>query len=172
MDAPWHGFADFLRRVEEPSALGDFSYEVIDTKLARTPSPKHVLQLALYSDMIENVQGTQPHAMHLVLGNGKEVSFRSIEFRHTLAAAKSRYIEFARQGALVTRAEPCSACKLCGWRDVCSDKWEAEDHLSRVAGMQKSQIQKLRVSGIDSVAELAALPSELHIAKMAPKTFA
>ena len=31
----WAGRADILRRVEIPSALGDWSYEVIDTKLAR-----------------------------------------------------------------------------------------------------------------------------------------
>src|SRR5260221_6123815 len=47
LDAPWHGFADFLRRVDIPSNLGNFSYETVDTKLARTPSPKHVLQLGL-----------------------------------------------------------------------------------------------------------------------------
>ena len=29
------GHADFLRRVETPSALGPFSYELLDTKLAR-----------------------------------------------------------------------------------------------------------------------------------------
>src|SRR5438309_1149097 len=35
-DGRWLGFADFLLRVETPSALGSFSYEVADTKLART----------------------------------------------------------------------------------------------------------------------------------------
>jgi len=51
-EPPWHGFADFLRRVETPSALGPYSYEVIDTKLSRTPDPKHVMQLGLYSDIV------------------------------------------------------------------------------------------------------------------------
>ena len=31
----WLGRADVLRRVEIPSKLGDYSYEVVDTKLAR-----------------------------------------------------------------------------------------------------------------------------------------
>ena len=30
---PWHGFADFLRRVEIPSSVAAWSYEPIDTKL-------------------------------------------------------------------------------------------------------------------------------------------
>jgi len=34
-DGRWRGYADFLLRVEHSSKLGDFSYEVLDTKLAR-----------------------------------------------------------------------------------------------------------------------------------------
>ena len=41
----WGGYSDFLERVERPSALGGWSYEVVDTKLKRKPDPKHVLQL-------------------------------------------------------------------------------------------------------------------------------
>ncbi len=33
----WRGIADFLERVERPSAVGPWSYEVLDTKLARHP---------------------------------------------------------------------------------------------------------------------------------------
>jgi predicted RecB family nuclease len=127
---PWHGFADFLRRVETPSVFGAWSYEVIDTKLARTASPKHVLQLGIYSDLVADVQGAPPHEMHLVLGDGREESFRRIEFAHTLDAAKARYLHFIQNGAPASRPEPCSACSLCGWRDYCQATWEAEDHLS------------------------------------------
>lgn len=35
LEDPWVGHADFLIRVESPSQLGAFSYEVADTKLAR-----------------------------------------------------------------------------------------------------------------------------------------
>ena len=45
----WRGQADFLERVERPSALGAWSYEVADTKLARSVKPQAVLQLCLYS---------------------------------------------------------------------------------------------------------------------------
>ena len=34
-DEHWAGRADFLRRVEVPSDLGEWSYEVVDTKIAR-----------------------------------------------------------------------------------------------------------------------------------------
>lgn len=35
LDGDWMGYVDFLERVESPSALGDWSYEPADTKLAR-----------------------------------------------------------------------------------------------------------------------------------------
>lgn len=170
LDAPWHGFADFLRRVDADTDLGDFGYEVIDTKLARTASPKHVLQLALYSRMIGKAQGTLPHEMHLVLGDGKEVSFRRAEFEHFLKAAEDRYLAFIEQGAEGSRPEPCSACSLCGWREVCDAQWLAEDHLHQVAGIQTSQIAKLRDAGIETVAELGALAPGTHIPRLASRT--
>ena len=46
LDGDLVGHADFLRKVPRPSALGDYSYEVIDTKLGRTPKAGYVLQLA------------------------------------------------------------------------------------------------------------------------------
>ena len=43
----WSGRADVLRRIEKPSALGTWSYDVIDTKLARETKGGSVLQLLL-----------------------------------------------------------------------------------------------------------------------------
>ena len=40
LDAAWGGWSDFLVKVERPSLLGPFSYEVIDTKLKRKPDPQ------------------------------------------------------------------------------------------------------------------------------------
>ena len=68
------GHADFLRRVERPSRLGAWSYEVIDTKLARSEKPKFVLQLCFYSELLALAQSAEPAAMHVVLGTGDEVS--------------------------------------------------------------------------------------------------
>lgn len=52
------GFADFLERVPAPCpAFGEYSYEVLDTKLARHPKPSHIVQLCVYSDLLGRVQG-------------------------------------------------------------------------------------------------------------------
>ena len=52
--SPWRGDADFLIKHMSPSALGAYSYEVLDTKLARAAEPKHILQLCAYSTTLPN----------------------------------------------------------------------------------------------------------------------
>ena len=68
------GHADFLRRVERPSNLGTYGYEVLDTKLARSARAKFVVQVAFYSMLLAKAQGTDPVAMHVVLGEAVVVS--------------------------------------------------------------------------------------------------
>ena len=72
------GYADFLQRVEPPSELGPWSYEVWDTKLARHAKASAVLQLCMYSALVEALQGRAPDEMHLALGGVKRerLSFR------------------------------------------------------------------------------------------------
>jgi uncharacterized protein len=48
----WAGRTDVLRRVETPSRFGAWSYEVVDTKLARETKGNTILQISLYSDPI------------------------------------------------------------------------------------------------------------------------
>jgi predicted RecB family nuclease len=48
----WNGRTDVLSRVETPSRFGPWSYEVIDTKLARETKGNTVLQISLYSDLV------------------------------------------------------------------------------------------------------------------------
>jgi predicted RecB family nuclease len=62
----WTGRADILGRVANPSALGEWSYEVIDTKLARETKGGTVLQLCLYADLLREVQGVAPDQMYVV----------------------------------------------------------------------------------------------------------
>jgi len=70
-DAPSHSVrrlprADELLRVEVPSNLGDYSYEIADTKLARETKGRTMLQLCLYSDLLREIQGVLPEYMYVV----------------------------------------------------------------------------------------------------------
>ena len=90
------GYADFLRRVELPSALGAWSYEVADTKLAHRPKPKFMIQLAHYSALLAKAQGRQPDHMHLALGNGTERSFRVADFMAYYGRLRQRFEAFVQ----------------------------------------------------------------------------
>lgn len=170
IDEPWSGFADFLERVEEPSELGGFSYEPVDTKLARSPKAGHIVQLALYARMIAAIQGRMPRRVHVELGDGRRESFRLVDFDKVLGNAIQRFTTFIADGAQGTQPEPCAACSLCPWREHCEQVWEEADHLSRVCGLGKPQAQKLRDAGIMTVADLATLPENAKVARIAPET--
>ena len=64
--ADWRGYADILGRVETPSALGAWSYEAHDTKLARDTRGGTMLQLAAYSELLAGMQGAAPEQFHVV----------------------------------------------------------------------------------------------------------
>src|SRR5580698_10144574 len=56
-DKDWFGRVDVLRKVDRPSALGDWSYEVYDCKLAHETKAATILQVSLYSHLVGTVQG-------------------------------------------------------------------------------------------------------------------
>src|SRR6267142_482658 len=72
----WHGIADFLEHIDRRSALGDWSYQVLDTKLARHPRPEHALQLSFYSQAVEQIQEVAPDLAYIVLGTRERVPIR------------------------------------------------------------------------------------------------
>ncbi|MGA1369882.1 MAG: TM0106 family RecB-like putative nuclease, partial [Blastocatellia bacterium] len=150
----WGGWSDFLERVERPSDLGAFSYEVTDTKLKRRPSPKHVLQLVVYSDLLAKVQGVEPQSAHVQLGNGNRETLRLSDFSAYARAAKARLEAFVA-APRSTRPVPCSDCDLCRWADHCAEVWKSEDSLFNVANISKVQVKKLAKSGITTMAALA-----------------
>lgn len=167
LDGAWGGYSDFLERVERPSGLGAWSYEVVDTKLKRKPDPKHVLQLCLYSDLLAKVQGLAPEAAHLQLGDGNRFTVRLSEVSSYARHARSMLEAFLVERP-DTRPEPVSACALCRWSDRCEERWETEDSLALVAGIGRSQRQKLEAVGIDTMAGLAGRAD--RVPRMAAET--
>lgn len=150
----WGGWSDFLERVDRPSDLGPFSYEVADTKLKRKPHPNHVLQLALYSDLLANIQGCEPESAHVELGNGDRATLRLSEVNAYARLARKRLEHFVIDPQ-PTRPMPCRDCDLCRWRDHCGAQWEKEDSLFQVAGITRGQVIKLETAGIKTMADLA-----------------
>jgi predicted RecB family nuclease len=152
----WRGYSDFLQRVERPSALGDFSYEVADTKLARRVKPYFLLQLCFYSELVELIQGVAPEQMHVVLGTRETETFRVAEFAAYYRSVKHGFEEVVDAGLSSTYPEPVEHCALCRWEEHCDARREADDHLSLVARIQRSQRTRLVERSIETVTQLAA----------------
>ena len=151
----WRGRADFLERVPLRTALGDWGYEAVDTKLARTEAlPHHVLQLAVYSQWIEEIQSVAPVEMHLELGSGRRETIRVAEVAAYVRRARAM-LRGAVETPVPTEAYPCAHCSICGFRAYCEQEWEANDHLSQVAGIRRGDVDALRAHGIATLAQLA-----------------
>ncbi|WFU91419.1 TM0106 family RecB-like putative nuclease (plasmid) [Rhizobium sp. CC1099] len=154
LSGKWGGWSDFLEKVDCPSKLGNFSYEVADTKLKRRPHPKHVLQLVLYSDLLTEIQGLAPEFAHVELGDGTRATLRLADYSAYARMARSRLESFVADPKS-TRPEPSSECGLCRWADHCESVWAAEDSLFNVANITRGQVKKLEVAGVTTMAKLA-----------------
>lgn len=156
LGAPWHGYSDFLRKVDAPSELGAWSYIVLDTKLSRTAKPSHVIQLGVYATLLEQEQGILPATIGVLLGDGTEATLRTRDYTYYMQAAADRLLRFASNPPASSTPEPCAQCQYCRWKPVCEVDWDKGDHLSRVANMRSTQAKHLRAAGIATVAGLAA----------------
>lgn len=160
---PFSGRADILRRIETPSALGAWSYEVIDTKLARETKGGTVLQLCLYSELVAQMQGHMPEYAYVVapLTGFAPEAFRLDDYAAYYRNVRERFAA-SLQRDRPTYPEPTPHCEICRWRGACDDRRHKDDHLSLVAGISAVQRGELAAQGVDTMAGLAALPLPLN----------
>lgn len=168
------GTADFLIRVATPSQLGDYSYEVTDIKLALSARARFVIQLAVYSKILGDIQGAEPARMRVVLGDMTEKVYACKDYSRYMARLLERC--FAQVAAwqnsnpIETYPEPRDHCEVCRWMDLCEKRRADDDHLWQVAGIRKKQIQRLQAVGISTLADLGRADPETRVAGMAPQT--
>jgi predicted RecB family nuclease len=154
----WLGYADLLEKVSTPSRLGDWSYEVVDTKLARSPKAHFLLQLAAYSEQLARVQGAPPEKMHVILGTRERASFRVTDFDAYYRHVKRRFETRVANGVSDTLPYIVDFCSLCEWNLHCWRHLEQIDHLVRVANIRRDHVRALQASGISTLSDLAQTP--------------
>jgi uncharacterized protein len=168
-DGTWLGFADFLLRVEAPSDLGAWSYEVADTKLARHAKASAILQVCSYVELLTRVQGIEPRELRLVLGGSarETKTFTVSDFMAYYRRVKTEFETAVAAGAAVyppaaTYPEPVEHCDVCNWVVACKAKRRADDDLSLVAGISAKQRRALKERGVRRRRELAVLPVPMN----------
>ena len=157
----WLGYPDFLSKVERPSKLGAWSYEVVDTKLAREAKAGALLQVLLYADLLTAVQGVAPENVHLALGgpDAPLVSFRVKHYAAYFRSIRKRFLDWvaATPAELPKAVDPVPHCDICDWDYTCTKERREVDHLSFVAGISRQQRRALVASGIPTLEALGDL---------------
>ncbi|HEV8721691.1 MAG TPA: TM0106 family RecB-like putative nuclease [Candidatus Binatia bacterium] len=166
----WHGIADFLERIDRPSALGAWSYQVLDTKLARHPRPEHALQLCFYSHALEQIQKVAPEMAYVILGTRERFPIRLANVAAYFRRLQSRFRETITVQAQ-SAPYPCEHCAFCGFLSTCEARWEREDHLARVAGIRRDQVTRLLTAGIETLTALAEARPDTRVPKIPGATF-
>jgi uncharacterized protein len=168
-DGTWRGHADFLLRVERPSDLGEWSYEVADTKLARKPKAGAILQICSYVEQLVRIQGATPTWLHIVLGGSarETASFRVEKFMAYFRRVKREFEAAVAAGPAVypvtaTYPDPVEHCDVCRWSVHCRDQRRSDDDLSLVAGITARQRRALKDRAVAHRRELAVLEVPLE----------
>lgn len=163
-DGQWLGFPDFLEKVDTPSSFGNWSYEVVDTKLAREAKGGALLQVLLYAHLLEKAQGVAPSNVHIALGgpDAHTETFRVADYAAYFRSVKHRFEQaIANAPAEICLApDPVAHCDICAWGAICDRERRDVDHLSLVAGITTRHRNALVERGIATLEQLGetALP--------------
>ena len=174
----WYGRPDILKKV----AASKPSYEVVDTKLSRETKGGTVLQLALYSELLTDIQGHRPEHFHVVTPEKAE-TYRLDEYAAYFRLQRDRILAFATEFpgvenddalAAANYPEPVDHCDICPWTGQCTKRRRGDDHLSFVAGIGRSHRRELTAHQIETMkalAEMAIQPMSFKPKRGASETF-
>jgi predicted RecB family nuclease len=164
------GRTDFLCKVDGASDLGEFHYEVWDTKLAKKAKPYFVIQLCCYAEMLQTIQGMVPKSISIILGDLSQKSFLTNDYISYYRQLKNTFLNFHESFSKEIPPEDCSPGTFSKWKTFGEAFLTETDDLSLIANIRKVQIQKLKAAGLNKTAEVAT--SRLtSVPKMAPETF-
>ncbi len=150
------------------ATLGDWSYEVADTKLAQETRAGTVLQLCLYSELVAEAQGRAPEWMHVVKPGPRGGDFTRERFRFDDYGAYYRLVRrrleevIAAPPSNATYPDPVEHCGICRWWKECDQRRHADDKLCLVAGIRPLHIGELERQGIHTLMQYAEEPKPLR----------
>ena len=155
----WSGYADVLVKVPVSSALGDWSYEAHDTKLARDTRAGALLQLCIYSELLGEMQGRTPEHFSVVTPADTH-TYRFDEVAAYYRLVKSKLHQATALADVVATAcatypDPVDHCSVCRWWEVCNAQRRKDDHIQFVATLGASHKRELETHSVTTLTSLA-----------------
>jgi len=152
LNVGFQGFADFLVKA------GD-TWQVWDTKLARRAKDAALVQLAAYVDQLHLLSIPTSESVHLVLGDGTHSIHVAADHFEEYFALRTQVVELIEERSLDIdplpwRDERYGACGTKGC-PACSEQVALHDDLFLVAGIKKTQREKIMVAGFSTVRDFA-----------------
>ncbi|MCY0879556.1 MAG: TM0106 family RecB-like putative nuclease [Firmicutes bacterium] len=151
-EPPWVAMPDALMRVEAPSRLGPYRYDVVKVVGPEESRIDALVTAALEADLLSGVQGASPAIQLWASG-----TCAHFPFEHAAAYVR-RLKQQMRQDLLAASSSyphPVAACKGCEWRAVCDARRRQDDHLVFVAEITRAEMRALEKAGIRTLAALA-----------------
>ncbi len=155
-DDRFTGFADFIVKVQGSSNLGDYHYEVWDTKLASKLKPYFVIQLCTYSQMLSEIQGIWPKELVVLLGNGEKKKLSINDYVYYYTALRERFLDFQDNFDPKATYEPERSRSYGKWENHAKEQIVNSDSLMQIANISKNQVKNLSKAGINTMKALAA----------------
>ena len=155
----FRGTADILRRCDTPSALGDYSYEPIDTKLAAETKAGALLQLLTYCELLAGLQGTMPARFYVVTPRTMQEPepYRTAEYAAYFRVIRDHLQQTAAaEPRPSTYPEPVPHCDVCTYWKYCEEQRKRDDHPSRIAGAQRGHVRELQRQQLPTLTAFAA----------------
>ncbi|MFC1560329.1 TM0106 family RecB-like putative nuclease [Pseudomonadota bacterium] len=151
---PFAGFADFLVKTAGASDLGDYHYEVWDTKLSSTLKANFVVQLCCYAEMLESIQGVRPAYITVALGNDQTEALKTNDYFYYYQDLKQRFLREQVRFDANQMPDPAESKTHGAWSSFAEKTLLDRDHLSQVASITRGQIKRLNAAGIETLQQL------------------
>ena len=157
----WIGEFDFLEINKKlPSKFGNYSYEVLDTKNTSKAKTDHIIQIGMYTFLLESIQGVLPKIFTIVLKDMKKEVVQLNQVYEFFKINKEKYEHFVLNEINKSTPQKCDFCLVCPWLDTCEKIWKDKDDLNQIGGMNKNYSKKLREQKIKTASILSRQDEE------------
>jgi len=144
------GIPDFL---ELDSSTPPPSYRPVDVKIASSPKPQHLLQLAFYGLLLGHIQGHIPETGDLIWENGSRETIPLTDSLPEVEAAMQEIVEI--QNGREESPTLSSECGMCPWHDHCLEILQARQDLSLLNGLSRGRKGALNRAGYENLRDIA-----------------